>query len=437
MQIRVGLKTGDLIHLFHRTVHLSCGGQISLSSASGQSHMAVQIPQGQMISITASDDDVTAATTGRPPMKFGKSMLVNATSQSAIFSLSSETTPDSGAKRPLSYRGTLEFTAHNSALRVVLITDLETYVQGVLQSEVPGYFNLEAMKAQAVLARTYGLHPRLSHEADGFNVCDSYLHCQAFYGVRQLNSLQKQAIDSTKHQLLMYQQKPALALFSACAGGHTEDYQFCFSDPQTNAFPPPPIPYLTGVAEGKLPEGFPSEAAMRKLFKEPHPPTDDSWSSSSFRWTVVLSADALEGHMHYVVKNLQTDPQFAPFIEPPKSGQFGHITGFEAISRGVAGTIVALSVDTTAGTWLIRKELTIRSLFENPDVHLKRLKSARIFFDISKDANGLISSVAVHGFGSGHGVGLQQVGAQGLAQRGLKYTQILDHYYHGTELGTL
>lgn len=390
MQIRVALKTSDLIGLDHPGITVTIGKKSTAYDARGGD--VVLHPKG-------------------PFVLHGP------------------------RKARAEYKGSLHIKPHGKAIRLILECNLEDYVRGVLQSEVPSYFKLEAMKAQAVLARTYGLRPRLPHE-DGVYVCDSYLHCQAFYGVKSLTSMQAEAINSTRGQILTYQDKPALALFSACAGGHTESYENAFSDPITNAFPPPPISYLRGVQEGgNLPAGFPDEKALRALYAEPHPNTADAWSSGHFRWRVVLSADALEANMHHILDVMRGDPQFGPFIKPSSSGRFGHIKGFEVTRRGVAGTAMDLLIHTSEGDWKISKELTIRSAFENPDVKLKRLRSARLFFDYENDSLGLLSTVTISGFGSGHGVGLQQVGAQGWAQRGKNYREILAHYYNGCAIG--
>ncbi len=424
MQIRVGIKTGDLIQLDHSHLTLSSRDALRAKPTLGEPY-ALRSPVG----LRADDGVVVIKQTGGA-QPVGNKVLLEAGKPGGIISLASASTGKSAAKATSAYRGILEITAKGNSLRVVLITDLENYVQGVLQSEVPSYFKLEAMKAQAVLARTYGLRPRLPHkQLDGFDVCDSFLHCQAFYGVKVLTGMQQEAITSTKNQILVYEGRPALAMFSACAGGHTEDYQYCFSDPVTNAFPPPAIPYLQGVPEGTLPAGYPSEKAMRALFAMPKPDTDDSWSMQHFKWRVSLSADALEAHMHHVIEQLQKDPQFAPFIKGPQSGKFGHIKSFEVGKRGVAGTAINMRIKTSEGNWEISKELTIRSAFQNPDAKLKRLRSARLFFDQSFDSLGLLSRIQISGFGSGHGVGLQQIGAQGLATRGKNYKQIIEHYY--------
>lgn len=386
MQLIVQLKTKDLLRLDHPKVTVTAGGIAKTYDAKG----------------------------GEQVVRAKHDLIVEG--------------PD---KARATYRGELHIKPYGNSIRLLLHTNLDDYVSGVLQSEVPSFYKLEAMKAQAVVARTYGLHPRLPHE-DGANVCDSYLHCQAFYGVTPLNAMQQKAITSTAGEIVQYHGKPALAMFSACAGGHTENYEDAFSDPLTNAFPPPAIPYLAGVAEGgDLPSGYPDERAMRKLYAEAHPDCVDAWSASHWKWRVVLTADQLEGHMHHIVEELRKDPQFAPFIKPAPSGKFGHIKSFEVTRRGAAGTAMDMRVQTSEGNWTISKELTIRSAFANSELKLKRLRSARMFFDHEYDKLGLLSKLTVSGFGSGHGVGMQQVGAQGWAQRGWDYLKICGHYFPG------
>lgn len=430
MQLRVGLKGTDLINLDHKNVKVSSSGRLKIElTVAGQKSMAVSDVPGHL-TFTALDNvlHVSGITGGA---KRADAVAVNSSS-GPLHVVITNSRGVAGASA--SYAGQLEVKAAGNSVRLVLLSDLESYVSGVLQSEIPASYKLAAIEAQAVLARTYGLNPRLNHESEGFTVCDSFLCCQAFIGVnRNLAPSQTTAISQTRGRILTYEGKPALALFSANAGGHTENYSNCFSDPVSNKFPDDPIPYLRGVPEGKLPPGFPSEQAMRALHNAAHVPTDDSWSPS-FKWTVNFPADALEAHMHHVIDNVAKERQFAPFIKAPASHKFGHIDRFEISERGVSGCAMELKIHTSQGIWIVRKELTIRSVFANPDLKLKRLRSARMFFDYVRDANGLLSKVVIGGLGSGHGVGLQQNGAQGLALQGKTYEDILHHYYAGAEV---
>jgi stage II sporulation protein D len=88
-------------------------------------------------------------------------------------------------------------------------------------------------------------------------------------------------------------------------------------------------------------------------------------------------------------------------------------------------------------TGRFKKELVIRKAFANTEVKLARLNSARIFFSHETDDLKLLKTVNVYGLGFGHGVGLQQTGAQGFAQAGYDYKKILGHYFPGSNIEVL
>ncbi len=359
---------------------------------------------------------------------------INGDGQFALENLARQNGKGSSAPK---YVGKLQIFAEGNSVKINLLCTLEDYVKGVLASEVPESYHLEAVKAQAVAARTYGLHPRIDHSADHCDVCDSYLCCQYFAGSNlRLAGHYVRAISETKNQILTWQGQPILALFSSCAGGHTEDYSNCFSDPVTNKFPGTAIPYLKGVAEGDLPDGrekIVSEAELRQIWHATTISTCDAWSGQ-FRWHVIMPADALEAEMHHNVETMLADPQYAPFMVAPPAAKFGHISEFKVGQRGVSGVAMDLQIATSTGVWTIKKELVIRSLFKNSELKLARLKSARFFLEHEKDNLGLLSQVKIYGLGWGHGVGMQQTGAQGLARNGQSYKQILAHYFQGAQV---
>jgi SpoIID/LytB domain protein len=162
----------------------------------------------------------------------------------------------------------------------------------------------------------------------------------------------------------------------------------------------------------------------------------DSWTPK-FHWHVRLPADALEAQMHHVIEKLAAATDTAPFVIPPQSGKFGHIERLEVLKRGVSGVAIAMKIVTSAGDWQIKKELVIRKAFANTEVKLARLNSARIFFSHETDDLKLLKTVNVYGLGFGHGVGLQQTGAQGFAQAGYDYKKILGHYFPGSNIEVL
>jgi SpoIID/LytB domain protein len=338
------------------------------------------------------------------------------------------------------YKGNLLVIAQKNKMRVILQTSLEDYVRGVLKGEMPATYHLEAIKAQAVCARTYALHPRVNHQKDLCDVCDSFLCCQAFSGWQaDINPVYYQASDETMAEVLTYKDQPILALFSACSGGHTENYEDCFSDWDSGRFPPPPLPYLKGIAESTeaiFTDKAISEEALKKLWFNKTVSTFDSWSPQ-FRWSLNLLAEDIESNMHHTLSQLLAKKEFAPFVTGPSSGLFGDVRRFYINKRGIGGTAIELTVSTSKGDWQLKKELTIRSLFKNKKTNFDRLLSAKIVFDQLSDNNQQLQSIVIRGLGHGHGVGMQQVGAQGMAKRGNNYKQILAHYYCNVRIETV
>ena len=424
MQILIGLTNTALTTLDHLSLSILCHSSVAvyklpvekLSTEQATSLLAT-LPahagtesgtassSGSNLHIVAKNNRLIVSGDFSQTLPNGVAIVlrnVNGTGKFSVLNISRQHAKNSTA--PV-YDGALQIFAQGDNVRCNLVCDLESYVRGVLQSEVPESYHVEAIKAQAVAARTYGLHPRVDHTKDNCQVCDSYLCCQYFGGAGlKLAGRYLEAIDGTRNQVLIWNDKPVLALFSSCSGGHTEDYENCFSDQSSNAFPGERLEYLRGVPEGNFSDyksSVGSESWLRELWAKTKPDTCDAWSSQ-FRWSVNLSADALEAHMHHVVgEEMLHDPQYAPFIVPPKSGKFGHIKEFHISKRGVSGTGMVLEIQTSTGVWQIKKELVIRSAFKNSDASLKRLKSAKVFFEHTNNNLGLLDHLKISGLGWG------------------------------------
>jgi len=439
MQIWVGITNLELTGLDLAQIELTSQTPMAIS-ASGSTESASALatmvasnikiaPSGKGLTVSSMAASVAVAETALPIyVKAARAIRVQ-----SLHRVGGEAHPH--------YPGDLRIERRGKFLRLAARMDLDQYLRGVLTSEMPASYHAEALNCQALAARTYALNPRISHVGDHVNVCDSYLCCQYFAGLGgKIDPRIEKAIDGTAGQIIVYKDKPILALFSSNAGGHTESYQNCFSDPISGRFPPDPISYLTGQPEGSYPNlkaRVGSEEFLRYLFaakKANDTSVCADLFSSKFAWTVHLPADHLEAHMHHTIEGLAANAETAPFVIPPRGAKFGHIKGFEVVKRGVSGVAIELKIKTSAGDWLVKKELVIRKAFANPQAHIARLSSARIFFDQSVDNLGLLSHVTVSGLGFGHGVGLQQTGAQGFALQGQKYREIIAHYFPGTAI---
>jgi len=140
-----------------------------------------------------------------------------------------------------SYRGRLEARVDRAGnLRLINELEMEEYLKGVVPNEMgPGvYPELEALKAQAVAARTYIIANLGQFSEDGYDVCDSP-QCQVYKGAGSEHPLTNQAVDETRSIMVTYGGRPINALYTSTCGGHTEDGNLVFPEEKG--------PYLKGV----------------------------------------------------------------------------------------------------------------------------------------------------------------------------------------------
>jgi stage II sporulation protein D len=141
----------------------------------------------------------------------------------------------------LTYRGVLEVRPGEVGLTVVNVVNLEDYLKGVVPNELsPDAFpQLEALKAQAVAARTYVLRNRGGYAAHGYDICATP-SCQVYRGKSTEKAMSTQAVDDTRGMIASYQGALINALYTSTCGGHTET--------GANIFEGEDVPYLVGVS---------------------------------------------------------------------------------------------------------------------------------------------------------------------------------------------
>ncbi len=139
------------------------------------------------------------------------------------------------------YRGAIEFRIDASGrIRAINWVEMESYLRAVVPSELgPEVWpQLEALKAQAVAARTYALANALQFDEDGYDICATP-RCQAYGGASAEHPLSDRAVASTRGETVTWQGRPIDALYTATCGGHTEAAK--------EIFPEQAAPYLVGV----------------------------------------------------------------------------------------------------------------------------------------------------------------------------------------------
>lgn len=268
--------------------------------------------------------------------------------------------------------------SQNSVVRVyrentdsVDTVPIEEYVVGVLAGEMPVEFELEALKAQAVAARSYVMRQMERNINNGYDVVDSvtnqvYLDEQYLMTVWKnaytdnINKI-KMAVLQTKGEYLSYDGKVADALFFSTSPGVTENSEEVFSSKE---------PYLRSV-ESKWDSISPSYTSQK------------TYTLNEFYSKLGLS--------------------------------YSSVLNIKIISTTQTGRIQKISIN--------GKEFTGSTV-------CSKLSLKSTFFEIKQDGNNVI----INNKGYGHGVGMSQYGAQGMAKEGYKYDEILKHYYTDIEI---
>jgi stage II sporulation protein D len=156
------------------------------------------------------------------------------------------------------YRGSLEVRVSGSSLQAINVVDVDDYVRGVVARESPASWPIEALKAQAVAVRSYGLASSI--RGGSFDLYDD-TRSQAYGGLRAETAKTDQAVSATQLQVVLYGSKIAQTFFFSTSGGHTENNEF-----SSLGFGQPPVPYLRGVDDPyEADAGSPYEHWKRKF----------------------------------------------------------------------------------------------------------------------------------------------------------------------------
>lgn len=275
---------------------------------------------------------------------------------------------------------------YRHAYGVTEVVPFEDYVKGVVAGEMPSDFEPEALKAQAIAARTYSLS-KIIRSGEGGNppahpdapLCDD-THCQVYRSVYDLTALKGEewmkdswkkicdAVDSTKGELMYYNgQLAEQALFHSSSGGHTENSEDVFASA---------VPYLRSV-DSPYEEGA------------THQQETKYFSTKDFSYLLNLK---------YPDRNLPSP-----------------ISNIAVISKSTGGRVENIKINNVT-----YKGRELRDALG--------LSSAN--FQISLAG----STITITSNGFGHGVGMSQYGANGMAKNGSNYKEILEHYYTGVKI---
>jgi stage II sporulation protein D len=269
------------------------------------------------------------------------------------------------------YRGRLDVKWRAGGLMVINTLDIEDYLYGVVPKETPTQWEMAALRAQAIVARTYALYKRMQQANRDYDVAAQYVRDQHYEGFGAEHPRTTQAVDDTRGLVLTCRGELIPAYYHAESAGYTENSEYVWSSPHP---------------------------CLRAVKAQMHP------ASPYLQWSATLSLQDIRAAL---VKH-----GFA----------VGAIHRLEPIQHSPTGRITLLKISHKSGETVMRG--TDFRLALGPEV----IRSTRFTVQL-RDGRAFFS-----GQGWGHGVGLCQWCSQEMAEQGYDYEAILTHYYQGAKL---
>lgn len=322
------------------------------------------------------------------------------------------------------FRGVIEICIDNAGLlTVVSEVPAEAYLFSVNSSEMMSVMPEELLKAQTVAARntlfaTMGKH----HYADAFDLCADD-HCQCYRGSSRETADSRRVTLATAGEIMISDGEICDARYSKMCGGFMEAFESVWNE-DPRAYLPAGVDAAPGTRAHKL---YPADTEKRaKALIESKPdcwcnttiedvPPYLKYSAPYFRWSFRYTREEAEALISRTIgKNM------------------GELRRLVPLKRGASGRIEFLRIETSAGEWVIGKELQIRKALSPTCLY-----STAFLVDHEIAPDGRLEAITLSGGGWGHGAGLCQIGATMMAYRGVGYRDILSHYYPKTKLASL
>lgn len=323
------------------------------------------------------------------------------------------------------YRGSIILKKDsNGLLTVINHVDLEDYIAAVIAVEMSPSFNIEALKAQAVCARTYALKNINKHGSRGFDVCAS-TDCQAYKGVSAESETTNIAARTTAGIVMKYDGQIIDAVYSATSGGWTEDVKYVWGSN---------IPYLQAVEDAYESKSVYGSSWEKEITVEK---ATEILNNKGYDLGTITNIEVTESTEHgtatkLVVTGTNGEKTFT---------KEGCRLAFGTITLSQAFTVTPVSSETETepvyayGGQRLSGNVSVLSSKGTSSIRLDNVTlMGNTNREYSSSIKGPVTGFLFKGRGYGHLVGLSQNGANGMAGAGFTYDEILKHYYKGIEL---
>jgi stage II sporulation protein D len=319
------------------------------------------------------------------------------------------------------YRGIGEVGFNSSGtLAGINELPLEEYLYSVVPKELPPvpYGEVEAQKAQAIAARTYAIANLGKRGKDGYDLLPTP-HDQVYGGYEVEHPISTQAVQETTGVIATYEDNLITTVYNSTSGG--------FSANNEDVWNSDPVPYLRGVPDAERGKAL-QHVPTLEVFKNHSNPTslraekegdfESDWSRYhrwTFEWTSEEMSTVLSDYFNTDV---------------------GDVLEINVLERSNSGRVLKIEFVTENGTYYENKDRIRWSLKYINNWGGQSVLLSTLFFiePVTDNSTKEVTGFRTYGGGWGHGVGLSQTGAVGMAEKGYTYEEILKHFYQGIEL---
>ena len=348
--------------------------------------------------------------------------------------------------------GTLKLISDVENVIAVNVLPVEDYLVSVISSEMSATSSLEFLKSHAIISRSWllaqienrdkktvhkSLQQNIQDDKDClirwydredhtlFDVCADD-HCQRYQGITKAsNPSVAKAVKETEGMVLMYGNEICDARFSKCCGGVSETFDTCWEDKD--------YPYLQPVSDNTDNQTIPDlsiEENAEKWIRSTPEAFCNTHDVNVLRQ--ILNNYDQETTDFYRWKVEYSQKETSELIHRKTGIDFGEIKDLIPMQRGKSGRISKLKIVGTRRSMVIGKELEIRRALSE-----SHLFSSAFVVDKTDVTDSVPSEFTITGAGWGHGVGLCQIGAAVMGEKGYSYNKILLHYYRNAEIRKL
>ncbi|MCQ1529736.1 SpoIID/LytB domain-containing protein [Lutispora saccharofermentans] len=322
------------------------------------------------------------------------------------------------------YRGNILLkTQEDGSILVINDVAFDEYLYSVVGSEANPAWPIEALKAQAVAARNYAVINLGKHNKDGYDLC-STTHCQAYKGYSKEHDSTNKAVAQTKNKLLFYGDEVATTFYHSSSGGHTENSENIWSEE---------IPYLRGV-DDPFSVGSPNDTWTHALDRKA---MQQKLIENNMDIGDIIDVNIIETSEFGRAKKVEiTGSKSAVILEKEKMRTIFGTSDIKSIWYEIKTDSDVNIYDTNSNSISVKRPQGLHIISASGQTIIEpsgKKISIKGLFDVQQ-YNIMPQTYILNGKGWGHGVGMSQYGAKGMADSGYSFIEILEHYYTGTKV---